>query len=43
MAVAGELPIALPPAFLAFLQHHGLDASIYAAAAKLPRYVRSTL
>lgn len=40
MAVADELPAALPPAFLAFLKQNDLDASIYAAAATLPRYVR---
>lgn len=40
MVVADELPTALPPAFLAFLQRNGLDASIYAAAATLPRYIR---
>jgi len=43
MAAADELPAALPPAFLAFLQRNGLDASIYAAAATLPRYIRCTL
>jgi hypothetical protein len=39
-AAADELPTTLPPAFLAFLKQNGLDASIYAAAATLPRYVR---
>ncbi|KAG0585426.1 hypothetical protein KC19_2G010900 [Ceratodon purpureus] len=39
-AVADELPTTLPPAFLAFLKRNGLDVSIYAAAATLPRYVR---
>ncbi|XP_024400981.1 uncharacterized protein [Physcomitrium patens] len=40
IAMADQLPSTLPPAFLTFLKQNGLDASIYAAAATLPRYIR---
>ena len=35
-----ELLTTLPPTFMAFLKQNSLDASIYDAAATLPRYVR---